>query len=74
MRIVFALAVVALSGCAGMPTIDDERRTVSSGLIGCAPSEIAVSDHQRLTWTAVCKGRTFHCLAGPTAACTERLK
>lgn len=63
-----------LAGCAGMPTIDEERQVASSGFIGCAPAEIAVSDHQRYTWTATCRGKVFYCTAAPSATCTERLK
>lgn len=57
-----------------MPTADDVRRTASSGLIGCAPSEITTSDHEKLTWTATCKGRVFYCTAGDGTACKEQLR
>ena len=73
------LSVAALAGCAadleayGRQEADKVRRTASSGLIGCPPTEITTSDHEKLTWTATCKGKVFYCTAGDGTACKERL-
>jgi hypothetical protein len=53
-----ALGVLAvLTGCG--PNL----QAMSSGFIGCPPSEIAISDENDSsgTWTAACRGRTFYC-------------
>jgi hypothetical protein len=64
------LAAAALSGCAGLQQqLVDERKTVSSGFIGCPPAEIAISDGQSLTWTAQCRGKTFYCVVGNGTSC-----
>jgi hypothetical protein len=68
-------AMALLAACAGsFPTIDEERQSASSGLIGCPPKAITVSDHQRYTWTAQCAGRTFYCTAAPALACTPAME
>jgi hypothetical protein len=53
--------------------------SVSAGLTGCPPNEIAIHDEQvgfyNDTWTATCQGRTFYCtrqVKGNTS-CTEGL-
>lgn len=75
MRHLAALLLAAtLAGCAGMPTVDEVRQEASSGQIGCPPKEIAVSEHQRLTWTATCKGRVFYCTTGAGTSCTAALR
>lgn len=52
-----AMAIV-LSGC-----ISREGRT--SGIIGCPPDEIQVSNEQTqfqtITWQASCRGKSFYC-------------
>ena len=75
MRSLPALLLAAtLAGCAGMPNADQVRQEASSGLIGCPPEEIAISDHQRLTWTATCRGRVFYCTAGDGTSCKEQIR
>lgn len=53
-------AVVLLSGCASLSA-------VTSGQIGCAESDIAITDDEMgwgtRTWTATCHGRTYFCSA-----------
>lgn len=54
---------VAVASCGG-----GGLRGASSGQIGCSPEEVQVLDHQRgwssVTWTAICRGRTFYCSGG----------
>ncbi|MCZ2496439.1 hypothetical protein GN316_06700 [Xylophilus sp. Kf1] len=68
-----ALLAVLLAGCAGFPTIDQERQSVSSGFIGCAPADIAISDNAQYTWIATCKSVKFMCTAAPNASCGKAL-
>jgi hypothetical protein len=57
-RILLASLVASISGCT---TLAD----VSAGEVGCAPSDIVISDEDTSfggrTWTAECAGRRFHC-------------
>jgi hypothetical protein len=64
----------ALTGCAGFPTIEEERQDASSGFIGCAPAEIQINEQARNTWAATCKARVFQCTVAPSLSCTERIK
>lgn len=63
------LALVALGGCGSFPTIDELRRDASAGIVGCRPGEIAISENQKTTWVASCRGMTFQCTASPTTVC-----
>jgi uncharacterized protein YceK len=75
--IAFGIAVsLLLSGCASMfATATQERQSVSSGFIGCAPSEIEIIHTGDYTWTAICKGRKFYCnVGGPSASCTPEMR
>jgi len=65
--------LLAVNGCAGMPTLEQERQSVSSGLIGCSPPEITISEQTAYTWTATCSGQVFHCTVAPAAACAKRI-
>lgn len=74
--LVMAVAVFVLAGCAGVGEriVSDERRSISSGFIGCSPTEIAIVNTGNTTWTATCKGKVFYCTATPTAACKAQLE
>lgn len=58
------LGVALLAGCAAH---DAWREKLTSGEIGCPPSEINIADSDRnlttITWTAQCRGETFYCTA-----------
>lgn len=75
--LILALCAAALSSCA-----TPQFRSISSGEIGCAPTDIAITNESIgatvHTWDASCKGRTFHCAmrVGPGAnghSCKEAL-
>jgi len=70
MRLTLTFLALSLTGCGSLPTIDQERQTAASGFVGCAPAAIAVSAHQRYTWTASCKGKTYFCTVSPALACS----
>ena len=59
-RITAGMTVLLLAACATHP-----RQQESSGLIGCPPSEVVLSDLKSgwssVTWTATCRGKTFYC-------------
>lgn len=74
MKTAVIIIAAALSGCAGFETAHEVRATASSGLIGCPVSEIATSDHEKLTWTATCRGKVFYCTAAGNQGCAEALK
>lgn len=73
-----ALAICLLAmvtGCTPeMLDINLHRAQASSGLIGCAPAEITISDNKKLNWTATCKDQKFFCQAGDGTACTKELR
>lgn len=69
-----AILAVALSGCASIA--EDAHRDmqrITAGAIGCPPAEIVISDHQRFTWNATCRGRTFVCSFLDTVQCREAI-
>lgn len=68
-----AIILALLAGCAGMPTITEERQVASSGHIGCAPQEISIVNTGRYTWEATCKAKTFYCTVSPSAMCTAKM-
>jgi uncharacterized protein YceK len=73
-KILLICVVIVLSGCASFTeTIVAERKTVSTGFIGCPAHEIEISDGTDHTWTAVCKGRVFYCTVAPSASCKEAI-
>lgn len=57
-------AVLALSGCletfAGNE-VAATRTRLSSGMIGCPPTDITITDNVFGSWTATCRGKTFYC-------------
>lgn len=69
------LALVALSGC----QMHAEKASLSSGRIGCAPQQIAISEDSvtfnTASWKATCQGRTFYCVrrAYEDTTCTAAL-
>jgi len=71
------LIVVFLLGCAATLDVKQQRKVISSGLIGCPANEIVIIDDGNQTWLhgyswiAECRGKRFHCIAAPSAACTE---
>lgn len=56
------LSALSLSGCA----MHSEKASLSSGQIGCAPSQITISDDdvtfRTASWVATCKGKRFYCV------------
>ncbi len=66
---------VSLSGCA----MHAEKASLSSGQIGCAPSNISISEDSvtfnTASWKATCKGKTFYCVrrAYEDTNCTKEL-
>lgn len=72
-RLIAMAGVVVLAGCAGFDSADKVRQDASAGLIGCPPSEIVITNHERLTWTASCRGKTFQCTAGDGTSCAPML-
>ena len=42
-------------------SLKEDRRSISSGLVGCDPKTIVVSDSLDSTWKVNCKRRTFYC-------------
>ena len=73
-----ALALSLLAATAGCTSqysdINLNRARASSGLVGCAPAEIAISDNEVLTWTATCKDQKFFCKTGDGTACKKELE
>ncbi|APR83937.1 Hypothetical protein A7982_09286 [Minicystis rosea] len=61
-----AALALTLTSCAA-----SRMRDLSSAKLGCAPEETAISnEHFGLnasTWTATCRGRTFHCTSRESA-------
>ena len=47
-----------LSSCT---SLKEDRKSISSGLVGCDPKTIVVSDSLDSTWKVNCKRRTFYC-------------
>lgn len=64
---VIALFSLPLAACAASSA---DMAAVSSGQVGCAAADIAVSDaHTGVatsTWTASCKGKSYYCSASDT--------
>lgn len=73
MKTLLCIAALSLAGCSSFQTIEQERQIAASGLIGCEPAAIGISDNARYTWTATCRGKVFQCTVAPHAACSPRL-
>lgn len=58
---VTVVAALLIAGCGG------SLAEVSSGRIGCAPSEITIADESSgwntSSWTAICNGKVYYCSA-----------
>jgi hypothetical protein len=58
---VIVAAVLSVAGCSA------NLAEVSSGRIGCAPSEITIADESSgwnaSSWTAICNGKEYFCSA-----------
>lgn len=58
------LVLASLIGGCGSSAL----RTVSSGQIGCAPSEVEITDDDvgwnTRSWTATCGGKRYYCSGG----------
>lgn len=73
-KAILLIAVVALSACA----THGSRQAQTSGLVGCSPAEIEISDRDMgwttNTWTAKCRGKTFYCVynQGQGTFCKEQ--
>lgn len=61
MRIFLVFLMVSVSGC----SVDYARASMTSGLIGCSPSDLRIEEGeigwQTDTWTASCGGKKFYC-------------
>jgi len=75
-HIALALTTIfAISGCA----MHSEKASLSSGQIGCAPSQITISDDdvtfRTASWVATCKGKRFYCVrkAYDDTNCTKEM-
>ena len=42
-------------------SLKEDRKSISSGLVGCDPKRIVISDSKDSTWTVNCRRRTFYC-------------
>ena len=54
----FVIFGAFLTGCT---SLKEDRKSISSGLVGCDPKTIVVSDSLDSTWKVSCKRRTFYC-------------
>jgi hypothetical protein len=80
MKSLFMVLSLTLVGCSTI----ELRKQQSSGSVGCAPSEITITDEIASgapTWVAVCNGKTFFCSASsalfnesPQISCKEKQK
>lgn len=56
----YLLLGIVVTGCAN-------REAMTSGIVGCPMNEVKVTNIQTQwatgTWTATCRGKTFHCTA-----------
>ena len=61
--LMLVLTSLAIAGCGS-----GALRTVSSGQIGCAPSEVEITDDEAgwntRSWTATCGGKRYYCSGG----------
>jgi hypothetical protein len=71
-RVLFATAALATVTTVGPGCIRSYQQQ-SAGLTGCPPDEIQIEKNTMSTWRATCRGRTFWCSMGETAACTPEL-
>jgi hypothetical protein len=42
-------------------SLKEDRKNISSGLVGCSPKSIIITESKDSTWKAVCKKRTYYC-------------
>lgn len=56
----FGFAFIVLLLLSGCVTISEERKIVSSGFVGCKPSDIEIKDNEKYTWTAICGNKRFY--------------
>ncbi len=65
---------------------DPMLTALTSGAIGCRPSEVRIAEHRAVlrdvsandieevdTWSATCRNRKFHCTAARVTQCHEEL-
>ena len=72
--LIAVLLITTLTGCASLSNmLVEERKTASSGFIGCPSDAIQISDGTDYTWTATCKARVFYCTVAPSASCKEAI-
>lgn len=78
------LLLASVTGCLTMPSIPsyqvsrEQYQSITSGLIGCPASEIAIANEQMshvTTWEAECRGHQYFCsAAGRSMSCKEALQ
>ena len=54
----FLIFGIFLTSCT---SLKEDRKDISSGLVGCDPKKIEISDSLDSTWTVNCRRRTFYC-------------
>ena len=42
-------------------SLKEDRKNISSGLVGCSPKSIIVTESKDSTWKAVCQKRAYYC-------------
>ena len=70
------VTLLLLGGCAASTS---SLQSATSGAIGCAPSEISISDYRlnmyTSSWTATCNNKTYYCAGSDTlkerSSCAE---
>jgi len=69
-KVLILIVVMLLSGCGAWSK--EQLMDVSSGKIGCSPSEIQISDHKvnatSETWVAKCEDKVYICSAVQTSS------
>ncbi len=50
--------LIFLTSCG---SLKEDRKKISSGLVGCSPKSIIISESQDSTWKAKCRKRTYYC-------------
>ena len=67
-HLILIISIALLTGCVNPQVSKD----LSSGAIGCSPDEITITNEKATansihTWTATCKGKTYHCSYHPSS-------
>jgi hypothetical protein len=63
---IYFLMPLVLGACV---SVTEARRELSSGRVGCRPSEIKIVDETNWSWTAICDDNRFYCSGGSSIEC-----